>query len=633
MVRKFLSLFLLFFVTALHCPWASADVSDPLDPFDVSMPDTDDEELDKSKTPEQLIAEAEFLMEDERFLDARTKLLRALQKDPKAYRAHMLLAGYYMVHVGHFRLSLKYVKQAEALFKETVGLPPYKNQKDQLTHAQLLYLLSQARLNLDDYSGSLQVLDEFLKYGYFAAWYPGTRAWVLMKMGAVDEAIRVARLGILAGAEPGRTLNMLGILLSMHGDREESLRIFRDAIAYELSQGRLGQPATPLNNSGEVYKEIFEEERAESSWLKATSMPDGCEHVLPSLNLALMYIDQINLSGSQRAIDNFESCVAQYPLRNGEEHIALVGLARGRIAFYAGNITEAIQHFEHALQNRQWFGKIGTSEGDLKSAALISLGQAYRAAANRSAATLGTSLFHSIQIMQETASNRIRSWWYLRKARQTLALELKDLEDMYVRNTDSLIEYPTFGEVLSGFNRTTLKRKITNETQGDSRKIAKEFYESYLGESLLTAGSTDDGLTKLRALIPGFRPKFDDLLNVHVLGTMLQYLSPSEPEYAALSERLYTLSRPSLRNYGAKLVVYSDITDKTILHALNAAGFITSGSTSRILSIGVTESDGEYELVFVAPQTLGGKIKVRGPSIEEVVNRLSDNIFVETVVS
>ena len=135
---------------------------------------------------------------------------------------------------------------------------------------------------------------------------------------------------------------MLGILLSMHGDRDESLKIFRQAIAYELSEGNLGQPATPLNNSGEVYKEIFSEDSAESSWLKATSMPDGCDHVLPSLNLSLLYFDELNLDGAKRAMDSFESCIAQYPLRNGEEHRALVSLARGRIALLSGNPDLAI---------------------------------------------------------------------------------------------------------------------------------------------------------------------------------------------------------------------------------------------------------------------------------------------------
>jgi tetratricopeptide (TPR) repeat protein len=212
--------------------------------------------------------------------------------------------------------------------------------------------LAETRLNLDNYQGALDVLNEFGKL-YFGAWYPASRAWVLMKLGKLDEAIRVARLGLLTEAEPGRTLNVLGILLSMTGKRQESLKVFNEAIMHELSMGSSGQPATPLNNSGEVYREIFNEEKAEAMWLKATSMPDGCEHVLPSMNLAIMFIEQLRLTDAKKAIDAFESCITQFPLRNGEEHRALVHLARGRIALHSGDVHSAVQHLEAARERRQ----------------------------------------------------------------------------------------------------------------------------------------------------------------------------------------------------------------------------------------------------------------------------------------
>jgi tetratricopeptide (TPR) repeat protein len=323
------------------------------------------EEGDRDKGAEELIAEAAILLQDERLLDARTKLLRALEKEPKAYRAHMMLSGYYMAHVGHFRLALQYALQALSLFEEKNGRPPYYSYISRAEHSQLLYLLSQARLNLDDYEGSLKVLDQYVSYDYKDEWYSGTRAWVLMKLNRLPEAVSEARKGLREGAEPGRTLNMLGILLSMTGDRSGSLEVFREAIRYEMSMGRFGSPATPLNNSGEVYKEVFEEPKAIQSWMKATSLPDGCDHVLPALNLALMLIDQLDLNSASRAMYNFESCVAQFPLRNGEEHKALVHLARGRIDYWNGDIDNALNHFNDASERRQWFGKIGTNENDL----------------------------------------------------------------------------------------------------------------------------------------------------------------------------------------------------------------------------------------------------------------------------
>lgn len=216
-------------------------VLDPLDPFDIfSFDELGPSSSDDDKTADELIRDAGLLLRTDRPLDARTKLLKAIQKDPKAYRAYYLLSGYYIVHVGHYRLALKYIKRAQELFEEQHGKPPYSSQTLQMEHSNLIYYLSQARLNLDNYQGALDALDDYYALGYRGDWFAGSRAWILMKLGRIQEAIKVARQGILAGAEEGRTLNMLGILLSMNDQPQEALEVFRQAIANELSMGREG---------------------------------------------------------------------------------------------------------------------------------------------------------------------------------------------------------------------------------------------------------------------------------------------------------------------------------------------------------------------------------------------------------
>jgi Tfp pilus assembly protein PilF len=379
-MKKLLSLFL-----ASSLPIAVlAQRLEPSENFASESPSSfGDTSNDDSKTPEQLTFEGAALLEDQRLLDGRSKLLKALEKDPSFYRAHAKLAEYYMTYVGHFRLSLKYVKRAMDLFFQQNGSPPFEDIFAKSEHAYLLSLLAQVRLNLDNYEGALQILDEFSSFGYFGVWYPGTRAWVLMKLGRIKEAIQVARLGLVTGGEEGRTLNMLGILLSMDNQPQSALQVFRQAVEYELSQGEYGQPATPLNNSGEVYKEQFDEDRAESSWRKATRLPDGCEHVLPALNLAILLMEQLRHREALSAITEFESCFSSnYPLKNEEEHRALVHLAKGRIDLTFGKVESAVQHFESALQGIQWFGKIGTSPLDLQAGAMTSLAQALEARAH-----------------------------------------------------------------------------------------------------------------------------------------------------------------------------------------------------------------------------------------------------------
>ena len=607
---------------------------DPFDPleFDEIFPEVKVEpEADRKKSPEQLIAEAEALWKQERYLDGRTKLLIALKKDPRNYRIHERLARYYLGVVGHFRLALQYVKQADALFKEKYGQPPYRNFTAQLDHMQLLYLLSQTRLNLDNYQGALDVLDEIARRGYYADWYAGSRSWILMKLGRVPEAIKTAQLGYLALAgqdERGQILNMLGILYSMSGDRPKALEIFRQAVAQELSQGALGKPATPLNNAGEVYKEIFDDEKAETSWLRATGMPDGCEHVLPAVNLALLYLDQLNLVGAKKALDNFEACVKNFPLRNGEEHRALVHLMRGRIALLAGKIDAAVSHFEGALVRKQWFGKIGTSEKDLQAAAMMSLAQAL--ARKRAVQRLGHVLSRRgfVGRTVDNADLSLRAWWYMRRARQLLTLKLNSFEDISIRNTDSMLEYPTLGELTAGIPRRLLERRIEQELKVDHRPEALPYYQAYLAERALAAGEQSRAMDLTRTVLSTLRPRFDNFLRLRVLLLQLAMLDPAVSDYRAVANTVFSLNRPALRSYGYKLPVNFDVADERILQLLRKTPFLLDNSSRLQYLIRSDFKEGEFILEFSAHSGVIGNMRVKSADLMYAMRKLVEEVFV-----
>lgn len=628
MVSKNFLIFIALFFTAL--PSLKAEVLDPYDPFDLPAGSEEEtQENDDSKTVDELLIDATILLNDERLLDARTKLLKALHKDPKEYRTHMMLSGYYMQHVGHYRLALKYTLQAMDLFIKANGKPPYRDLNTQTEHSHLLYLLSQARLNLDNYQGALDVLDEYSSYGYFGSWYAGTRAWVLMKLSRIDEAIKVARLGILAGSEPGRTLNMLGILLSLNRNREDSLKVFRDAITYELALGESGQPATPLNNSGEVYKEIFEEDKAETAWLKAIRLPDGCEHVLPSLNLSLLYIEQLNFTAARDTMNNFESCVAQFTLRNGEEHRALVHLIRGRLRLHTGNPDKAIEHFEQALEQRQWFGKIGTSVNDLQSAAMISLAQALRAKANHLHLGPQHSFMEWLAAKKSIAAYDIRSWWLMRRATQILTEDLNDLEDIFVRSTDSMIEYPTFGELLARLPTPSLKKRIAFEKSTDNRKPADLYYQTWLAENYLNGLQSQKGRQLISELVTKYRPRYDNLLKTHALILRLRETELGSDEHALLSGQVFNLNRSKLRNHGIPLYVnYQDIPAE-LADIFEDSPFYLDNSRKAGFLIRYQYENNEHVLSFLSSSTVLSNLKVKGTSFEQMSDKLIDTVFVE----
>lgn len=605
-----------------------SDLQDPMDPFDRRPSVHIDGDNDADKSAQELISEALVLQSDDRLLDARTKLLRALQKDPKEYTAHLLLADYYLRHVGHFRLALKYVKRAMALFKEKHGSPPYRDRMARAMHMDLLNVYSNVRLNLDDYQGALDVLNQYADHGYFESWYPSSKAWVLMKLGKLEEAIKVAREGMYVDASPGHTLNVLGILLSMTGEREKSLSVFRAAIQYEQSLGSAGRPATPLNNSGEVYKEIFLEDKAIESWQKAMSLPDGCDHVLPSLNLALLLMEQANYEEAKRAIDSFETnCAAQFPLKNGEEHKALVDMARGRIDLHTGFVDEAIERLEAALERQQWFGKIGTSQEDLQVAVMISLAQALRAKNNQLAFRQYSGWTSWVGSLLSRSANRSRASWLLRRARQIMTEQLDQLEDIYIRHTDSMIEYPTFGTALAGFPTKALRSRVDLEERTDRRSPARLYYDAYIAENLLAHGSRSKGLSLLKEVLSAARYKYDQALRIHTMLLNLEYLKVGSEAYRKLAYEILQTVGPELRNAGFRLPVNLGEMPRSVRSALLDGPFHEDNSLVLPYRINYEHKDGIHILHFISNQAPVGNSTVKVDDLDEAVNRLSDSVF------
>lgn len=619
------ALLLVSSVTPLHAQPLLPDLSDP---WGASLEDPLTPTTPTNKSAEELTNEAEELLEGEHLLEARATLMNALRKDPSYYPAYLNLGFYYMAHVAHFRLAMKYIKAGERLFLEQNGPPPYSSRSTEARHAQILYLLSQARLNLDDYSGALAILDDIKARGYITQSYASSRAWVLMKLGRIEEAIKEAKVGLLMRAEPTRTLNMLGILLSMNGEPESALEALKRAAKIEQSLGKQGQPATPTNNMGEVYKEMFEDDKAEASWIKTKSFHDGCEHVLPSLNLALLYLDQLRLVEAQGAIDSFLSCVAQYTLRSDEEHRALVNLAEGRFNLHAGNPGEALKKLENAYENIQWFGKIGTNQDDLEVGITITKAQAWEALANRLSFQLAPSIRESITNHATRIRGRIISWWLYRKAGRVLAERLRNIEDLTIRNTDSLIEYSTFGSVLSRLPTTPFERRLGEELARDHRPIAQVYYAAYRGENLIRHGKTQEGFAALQTALQGCRPRYDDGLRLRILLLLASLRRPTSAEYLELTEQIFALWPPALRNAGLPLPVTVTGGDRALEQALEGAGFVSVAEKQTPFTIIVPGgSPREITLQFAPSSGTPKQVSAKGDDLRELANQLGEAVF------
>lgn len=476
----------------------------------------------QEKSVNQLLLEAEGLLQQGKAIDARALMQKALRASPNDYRPHMMLGQYYLVEVGHFQLANQYIRRALGLFSEQ------NKDLDQLNgikqsawqeHARLLYLLAESRLSLDNYTAALKTLEQYELY-YWDAWLPGSKAWVLWKMGHTDKAIAEVEKGLARGAYPGKSYNILGILLASSGQKQLSLRAFANAARAELSLGSYGQVATPLNNAGEVYRETFREDQAEIAWLSSLSLPDGCDHILPSLNSAVLNMERLRLFAAERVLKDFQVCFAEKAEKKDTEHRALLALIRGRTMLRIGRIEEAVALLELANSGTQWFGRIGTNEDDMKLAAKITLADALEAKGKSLQSTPFSSWRKWFIQGYEAKKLGLRVWWLRRSARILAVDRLRDFEDLLVRHSDSMLEYPMLGRVLSGFSLNELKAKLNSFKLKDSRGGAHQHYDLYLATKLVKVGKREEASELLAQILNSLRPE-DALIRAETLTQVL----------------------------------------------------------------------------------------------------------------
>ncbi len=567
-------------------------------------------EPNQKKSPERLLREGMLLYQTGRGIDARAKFEELLSLTPNDYKPYYHLGQYYLIDVGHFKLAYRYLKKARELFENRYTIMGSEFLSDfqlQNEYSILLYLVAESALNLDFYEESLEVLNEYAEL-YQSAWYPGQKAWVLMKLKRIEEAIEVAKLGLLQGADPKRTWNILGILLSVSGQRELSLDAFSRAVDYEFTMRGNSQAATPLNNAGEVYRELFQDHYAESAWKTALSLPDGCEHILPSINLSILYTDQLRIFQALQTLADFEACYAKRPERKDTEHRTILALARGKLQIFLNKPEEALRLLSQAASDQQWFGKIGTNENDVKFAAWVSLAQAHQLESERLLDTITDSLFESFINRTSSYKHKISAWWLNRTAKLFSVQELDDFEDLSIRHTDTMITYPMLGSLLAHFDTTSLERRISRFLQTDKRKEAAAYYSHYLARNYFKNGNDAKALSLAKEVHSQFR-NHERLMQAENLA--LKILLETDTffwwkqkslilEQSENIEALYRISPAHLRLYGIPLPVQLDIEEgieKSIRNDLRSyltkRRFILSDSTEASYRVLVSKSAGK----------------------------------------
>jgi hypothetical protein len=138
----------------------------------------------------------------------------------------------------------------------------------------------------------------------------------------------------------------------------------------------------------------------------------------------------------------------------------------------------------------------------------------------------------------------------LRRTRQILAEDLANIEDLYVRHSDSMLEYPTFGEILAPLPYGVFAQRVEHEMKGDDRVGALAYYLAYLAENAFYYHKNETGAQFAAKALARIRTPGDLGLKLHLLMLKLaQARSDMEgATYQALTQEIFKLNRSELRN-------------------------------------------------------------------------------------
>jgi hypothetical protein len=185
---------------------------------------------------------------------------------------------------------------------------------------------------------------------------------------------------------------------------------------------------------------------------------------------------------------------------------------------------------------------------------------------------------------------RLRAWWLDRQARRIGLEELDDLEDLFIRNTDSMVAYSTLGTALANFNLRSMRKRVARMIETDTRPQAHPYYRLYLAENLIAHGEREEAKTLLNEILPQFA-ETERLARAETLANLLTlerdedsswFSSPDPAEqerYLSRRSELFSILPSHLRFHDLALPVTLGTTA-----ADTASGDLLGSITSSLLS-------------------------------------------------
>ena len=260
-----------------------------------------------------------------------------------------------------------------------------------------------------------------------------------------------------------------------------------------------------------------------------------------------------------------------------------------------------------------------------------SLSQALIKKNNHLKSTYTNSIFEKFNNLIQIIKNKIESNWFHKKVILILTEDLTDFEDLYIRHTDSFLEYPTLGAITKKIPRSTFERAINKMKANDNRQGAILYYNAYLAENYLNNGKKSKALEIFKQIINDKRSNYDLALKTHIKLLLLQQIKNSNQEYIKLTQEIFSTSPGNLRNYGLKLLVNYDNLSSQIIKKLNKTSFTLDDSNSLNLryKISYSNSNNEHNFSFIDNNFNSVIIKTSNEDLTKAINMFVNDVFSE----
>ncbi|MFO0593002.1 MAG: hypothetical protein U0441_36005 [Polyangiaceae bacterium] len=271
--------------------------------------------------------EAIELLQQDKYLSARTKAEELLAKDPDSFVGHYVMGSVLREAEGALARSLAHLKRAREIYERRWGEDDESDDRPWRVYADTIFGIMNTSELMENYEDALRAMDDYDKR--FQPKLNAQRVWPLMKLGRYDDARAWAQRAMDTGS-PYQKMRAMNGLCAVEGEQQHRQANYDACLAvYKYAKQRLAEtketdptrmPAIVVyaNNAHLGALAVLKYDEAEQLAIEGTKSREETSSN-PWLRLARIYIDQGRAAEALSATKNLEGWRVRQPPATREQ--------------------------------------------------------------------------------------------------------------------------------------------------------------------------------------------------------------------------------------------------------------------------------------------------------------------------